>query len=75
MLSIVVPTFNEEDFLPRLLASIEAQDYADREVIVADNRSRDRTRAIARAHGARVVTGGSRRRGATGAHGRRAGTA
>jgi glycosyltransferase involved in cell wall biosynthesis len=73
MLSIVVPTFNEEDFLPRLLASIEAQDYADREVIVADNRSRDRTRAIARAHGARVVTGGipaaGRNRGARAARG------
>jgi glycosyltransferase involved in cell wall biosynthesis len=73
MLSIIVPTFNEEDFLPRLLASIEAQDFIDREIIVADNRSRDRTRAIARAHGARVVTGGipavGRNRGARAARG------
>jgi len=73
MLSIIVPTLNEEDFLPRLLASIERQDFADREVIVADNDSRDRTRAIARSHGARVVTGGTpavgRNRGAAVARG------
>lgn len=73
MLSIIVPTFNEEYFLPRLLESIESQDVADREVIVADNRSRDRTRAIARDHGALVVPGGTpavgRNRGARAAHG------
>jgi glycosyltransferase involved in cell wall biosynthesis len=73
MLSIIVPTFNEEDFLPRLLASIEAQDFTDREVIVADNDSQDRTRAIARSHGVRVVAGGTpavgRNRGAAAAHG------
>jgi len=73
MLSIVIPTFNEEDFLPRLLASIERQDFTDREVIVADNRSRDRTRAIARDHGARIVAGGTpavgRNRGAAAARG------
>jgi glycosyltransferase involved in cell wall biosynthesis len=73
MLSIVIPTYNEEDFLPRLLASIESQDYADREVIVADNESQDRTRAIARSCGARVVAGGTpavgRNRGAAAARG------
>ena len=73
MLSIVVPTYNEEDYLPRLLASIEIQDYTDREVIVADNDSGDRTRAIARGRGARVVAGGTpavgRNRGAAVARG------
>jgi glycosyltransferase involved in cell wall biosynthesis len=73
VLSIIVPTFNEEDFLPRLLASIARQEYTDREVIVADNGSRDRTRAIARSHGARVVAGGTpavgRNRGAAAARG------
>ncbi len=59
MVSIIVPTYNEEAFLPRLLASIDAQDGPERELIVADNRSRDRTRAIARAAGARVVRGGT----------------
>ncbi len=73
MLSIIIPTFNEELYLPRLLASITAQDYKDYEVIVADNNSRDRTRAVARAHGARVVSGGvpgvGRNRGAAAARG------
>jgi glycosyltransferase involved in cell wall biosynthesis len=73
MLSIVVPTYNEEAFLPRLLASIDAQDFTDLEVVVADNHSRDRTRAVARAHGARVVSGGTpavgRNRGAQAARG------
>ncbi|MGA2762116.1 MAG: glycosyltransferase [Spirochaetia bacterium] len=73
MISIIIPTFNEEAYLPRLLASIEAQDYRDREVIVADNASRDRTRGIARSHGARVVAGGmpgvGRNRGAEMARG------
>jgi glycosyltransferase involved in cell wall biosynthesis len=73
MVSIIIPTYNEEAFLPRLLKSIRAQDYTDYEIIVADNNSRDRTRAIAREHGARVVTGGipaiGRNRGAEAALG------
>jgi glycosyltransferase involved in cell wall biosynthesis len=58
MVSIIIPTLNEEAYLPRLIASIRAQDYKDCEIIVADNGSRDRTRAIARQAGARVVPGG-----------------
>ena len=73
MVSIVIPAFNEEAFLPRLLSSIRAQDYEDYEIIVADNRSADRTREEARKHGARVVDGGipavGRNRGAEAARG------
>jgi glycosyltransferase involved in cell wall biosynthesis len=73
MVSIIIPTYNEEAYLPRLLASIKAQDYRDREVIVADNGSKDRTRAIAKKFGARVVRGGlpgvGRNRGAASASG------
>jgi len=73
MVSIIIPTYNEEAYLPRLLESIEAQECADCEIIVADNSSSDRTRAIARAHGARVVRGGipsaARNRGAEAARG------
>lgn len=73
MVSIIIPTFNEGVYLPRLLASIEAQDYRDREVIVADNGSRDATRDVAKKHGARVVHGGipgvGRNRGAAAARG------
>ncbi|TAL19706.1 glycosyltransferase [Patescibacteria group bacterium] len=58
MLSIVIPTLDEEELLPRLLASIKRQSFRDLEVIVADAGSRDRTREIAMAHGATVVAGG-----------------
>jgi glycosyltransferase involved in cell wall biosynthesis len=73
MVSIIIPTYNEEAFLPRLLQSISRQDYRDYEIIVADNNSHDRTRSVARSHGARVVDGGvpgiGRNRGAQAARG------
>jgi glycosyltransferase involved in cell wall biosynthesis len=73
MLSIVIPTFNEEESLPRLLASLKAQEFRDFEVVVADAKSADRTREIALAAGARVVDGGmpgaGRNRGAAVARG------
>src|SRR3989338_3438906 len=58
MLTIVIPTKNEEEYLPRLLASIRQQTYQPKEIIVADAASDDRTRAIAQEFGARVVDGG-----------------
>lgn len=58
MMSIVIPTYNEEAFLPLLLRSLERQTFRDFEVIVADAHSTDRTRAIAVAAGCRVVDGG-----------------
>lgn len=57
-LSVVIPTKNEEAFLPTLLRSIGRQTLKPSEVIVADAQSTDRTREIARAAGARVVEGG-----------------
>ena len=58
MLTIVIPTKNEETYLPRLLASISKQTLAPAQVIVADAQSTDATRQIALAHGVRVVEGG-----------------
>jgi len=58
MLSIVIPTYNEEEYLPRLLASIRSQRFEGYEIIVADAKSTDRTREIAGRFGARVVDGG-----------------
>lgn len=58
MLSIVIPTYNEEEYLPRLLASIRSQRFEGYEIIVADAKSTDRTRAIAERFGARIVEGG-----------------
>jgi len=55
LFSIIVPTYNEERFLPRLLESIRRQKFEDYEVIVADDSSTDMTQSIARAYGARVV--------------------
>lgn len=58
MLSIVIPTYNEEDFLPRLLESLRRQTAEGFEVVVADAASTDRTREIAASFGCRVVDGG-----------------
>ena len=73
MLSIIIPTMNEEATLPTLLESIRAQDYGDYEIIVADNNSRDRTRELAENFGARIVGGGlpgpGRNKGAAAARG------
>ena len=56
-ISIVVPTLNEERYLPALLRSIKAQSFKDHEVVVSDSQSKDRTRQIARRFGVKVVTG------------------
>ncbi len=56
MISVVIPAFNEEKFLPQCLESLKNQDYeGDYEIIVVDNGSTDNTIKIAREHGARVV--------------------
>ena len=58
ILSIIIPTYNEEDYLPVLLDSIKEQNFDDYEVIVADANSKDRTREIAEEYGCIVVDGG-----------------
>ena len=57
-ISVIIPVKNEEELLPKLLRSLQLQDYKDFEVIVADAHSTDRTREIAAEFGARVVDGG-----------------
>lgn len=57
-LSIVIPTFNEEDCLPLLLESIKKQSYSDYEIIIADNHSSDDTLEIAKEYNAIITTGG-----------------
>jgi glycosyltransferase involved in cell wall biosynthesis len=58
--SIIIPAYNEEKFLPRLLDSIEAArvNYQKEvvEIIVADNASTDKTEEIAVSFGCRVAT-------------------
>ncbi len=57
-LSIIVPALNEEGRITRLLKSIKKQEFSDYEVVVADNESSDRTKAIAINYGCRIVGGG-----------------
>ncbi len=45
--SIIIPTLNEEKFLPNLLDSLARQTKKDFEVIVVDGSSRDKTVAVA----------------------------
>lgn len=56
--SIIIPTFNEEEYLPILLESIRKQDMDDYEIIVADADSTDKTVEIAKKYNAIVVKGG-----------------
>ncbi len=58
-ISIIVPARNEEANLPRLLASLERQNYPTFEVIVVNDASTDNTAAIVQAYaksGVRLVT-------------------
>src|SRR3989344_8910763 len=41
--SIIIPTLNEEKFLPRLLESLARQTAKNFEVIVVDGKSKDKT--------------------------------
>jgi glycosyltransferase involved in cell wall biosynthesis len=72
-ISIVIPTLNESEYLPKLLGSIKSQTFTDYEVIVADAGSKDGTVEAAEKAGALVVAGGmpgvGRNRGARVANG------
>ncbi len=58
MLSIIIPTLNEEKYLPLLLKEIKKQNFDDYEIIVADAGSIDKTVEIAKSFGCKVVPGG-----------------
>ncbi len=58
MLSIIIPTLNEEKYLPSLLEEIKEQNFDGYEIIVADGGSEDKTVQIARNHGCKIVKGG-----------------
>ncbi len=55
MLSIIIPTLNEEKYLPLLLASIKKQSFSDYEIIVSDGGSTDKTKEIAIASNCKFI--------------------
>ncbi len=55
MLSVVIPTYNEEAYLSETLDALVPQLGPGDEVVVVDSFSRDETARIAEAHGARVT--------------------
>ncbi|MDR3222672.1 MAG: glycosyltransferase [Methanobrevibacter sp.] len=57
-ISIIIPTYNEENYLPKLLESIKSQDFSDYEIIIADANSIDSTIAIANSYNCKIVEGG-----------------
>ena len=58
MISIIIPAFNEEKYLQKLLNCIRSQTYKDYEIIIADADSKDKTIQIAKEYGCRIVRGG-----------------
>jgi uncharacterized protein (TIGR00661 family) len=57
-ISIIIPTYNEEEYLPNLLKSIKSQNFHSYEIIVADADSIDSTIDIAKYYGCKIVKGG-----------------
>ncbi|MFH1036835.1 MAG: glycosyltransferase [Patescibacteria group bacterium] len=59
MISIIIPSLNEEKYLPRLLESIRQQIFDEKyETIVADAGSEDKTAIIAADFGCKITDGG-----------------
>lgn len=57
-ISVVIPAYNEEAFLPHLLDSLQKQTLSKEfyEIVVVDNNSTDKTTEIAKKYGARVIS-------------------
>ena len=54
-LSVVIPAWNEEDYLSDLLDSLQSQKFDDYETIVVDNNSTDNTRSVAKNYDVKLV--------------------
>jgi len=65
MLSIIIPTYNEEKYLSRLLQLIKKQTLQPDEIIIADNHSTDKTVSIAKKFDCIIIKGGTPAQGRT----------
>ncbi|MEO0796758.1 MAG: glycosyltransferase family 2 protein [Verrucomicrobiota bacterium] len=54
-ISVIIPSYQAERYLPETLASVAAQTMRPQEVIVVNDGSTDRTEEIARLSGARIL--------------------
>lgn len=55
LVTIIVPTYNNEKLFPLCASSIQKQTYSNLEVLVVDNYSTDQTANLARSYGFRVL--------------------
>lgn len=55
-LSVIVPVYNEANYIREMLTALERQTFRDFEIIVKDGASSDRTIEIARKHADKVVS-------------------
>lgn len=55
LVSVVIPTINEENYLPRCLDSFKKQTYKNYEIIISDGGSTDNTLKIAKKYNAKVT--------------------
>src|SRR4030066_1341650 len=53
--SVVIPAFNEEKFIGKCLASVVNQDVPADEIIVINNNSTDKTEAIIKKFGVKII--------------------
>src|SRR5260221_7386967 len=56
LVSIIIAAFNEEKHIPRLLATIQSQDYPNIETILIDDSSTDHTVSVAEKFNIQVIS-------------------
>jgi len=61
--SVIIPALNEEEFIGELIDSINSNSFKEKEVIVVDDGSTDRTVEIAKEKGAKVFINFPKRQG------------
>jgi cellulose synthase/poly-beta-1,6-N-acetylglucosamine synthase-like glycosyltransferase len=55
MISVIIPTLNEERYISNTIMSLKRQNNNEIEIIVVDANSKDRTRELAKSLGAKVI--------------------